>query len=406
MKACILSTVAVLIMMAAMLIMAGCEYDGPTAVYYQPHADPAATPLISALIPDTAKAGVNYITIAGENFAAEAGKNKVYFGNVPVNAISESATALTVRRPNLTGDSITVKVVSEGALVTANRGPYRIDPVLQNYGGFIEDKFLPAVAVDAQENIYVASVDSMFIFKVAPDAPKTVLRKLTQVPVDMKFGPDGRLYLIGSGGSSGHRNIFVCNIQTGEIHQWISLPAGKLVKFGEFDANGYLFMGGANRTDIWVVAPDSTFLATNTYTTNEVIAMKIYNNDLYVVAKSGTGANTLTDIYRHAIGANGTLGAAEHLLNWITSPYGSRTIRSIAFSSAGIMYIATESADPLISYDPATGELDILYKDLLPAYARDIQWGTGNYLYMTTGKTDVQDWIVYRVDMGITGGSN
>ncbi len=217
--------------------------------------------MITALIPDTAKAGVNYITIAGENFSTKAGKNKVYFGNVPVDAVSESATELTVRRPNLTGDSITVKVDNiDGALVVATRGPYKIDPVIENYGAFIENRFLSAVTVDAAENVYVTSVDSNYIFKVAPGAQKVVLTKATQVPVDIKIGPDGRLYMVGGGsGTGGNRNIFVCNVQTGELHQWISLATGKNVKFGEFDANGYFYVGGGNRIDIWVIAPDSTF---------------------------------------------------------------------------------------------------------------------------------------------------
>jgi hypothetical protein len=404
MKACIFLTGAVFIIITtSMLILAGCEYDGPPRPT-QPAAEP--TPVISALIPDTAKAGVNYITISGENFAAEAGKNKVYFGNVPVDAISESATALTVRRPNLTGDSITVKVESSGALVIASRGPYKIDPVFANYGGFIENRFLSAVTVDADENIYVTSVDSNFIFKVAPGAQKVALAKATQVPTDITIGPDGRLYMVGSGGTAGNRAIFVCNVQTGELHQWISLASGKNVKFGEFDASGYFYVGGGNKIDIWVIAPDSSFRASGLYTTNEVLGLQIFDNYLYVVAKTGSGASAVTEIYKHAIGAEGALGAAEFVLNWTTSPFGSRTIRSFTFSAAGIMYIATDAADPIVSFDPATSEFDYFYKGIIPAYIRDFNWGTGNYLYLTTGKTDVQDWIVYRVDMGTTCGSN
>ena len=132
----------------------------------------------------------------------------------------------------------------------------------------------------------------------------------------------------------------------------------------------------------------------------------IFENYLYVVAKTGTGASAVTEIYKHAIGANGALSAAEFVLNWTASPFGSRTLRGLLFSSAGMMYIATDAEDPILSYDQATGEFDYLYKGILPAYVRDFHWGTGNYLYMTTGKTDVQDWIVYRVDMGTTSGSN
>ncbi len=63
--------------------------------------------------------------------------------------------------------------------------------------------------------------------------------------------------------------------------------------------------------------------------------MKIYDNYLYVVAKTGTGTSAVTEIYKHAIGDNGVLAAAEFVLNWTSSPFGSRTLRGLTFSSAG-----------------------------------------------------------------------
>ncbi len=398
-------TLAILFIAAAMICLPGCEYDVTQSQWYDDH--PAEdSPAITAVQPSAATAGVNLITLVGENFAVAPDSNDIYFDNLLAELVDYSATSITVRRPNLVTDSCTIMVVPRrNALVVAKYAqPYDIDPVIGNYGTFIENKFLSAVTVDADENVYVTSVDSMYIFKVAPGASKVVVTKATQVPVDIKLGPDGRLYMVGgAGGTGGNRDIYVCNLETGVVERWVRLASGKNVKFGEFDANGYFYAGGGNRVDIWVIAPDASFVAANLYAANEVLAMKIFDNYLYVVARTGTGTAAVTEIYKHAIGANGALGAAEFVLNFSDTPFGSRTLRAITFSAAGVMYIATDDVNPILVVDPSTSEVDYFYKGILPAYVRDFNWGTGNYLYLVSGRTDVQDWTVDRVDMGALG---
>ena len=62
---------------------------------------------------------------------------------------------IRVLRPNLASDSTFIKVVSYGALNIAQWGPYQIDPVMERFGGFVENIALSAIAVDNQENVYI-----------------------------------------------------------------------------------------------------------------------------------------------------------------------------------------------------------------------------------------------------------
>jgi WD40 repeat protein len=405
---------AILFIAATMISIPGCEYDIAQSLWWDPSTS-TNIPVITSIQPDQATAGVNLITIIGENFGVT-DANKVYFQNLAVDPIvvsevepiAVSATSITVRRPNLASDSCIVMVSRQkNAEVVAKSQPYKIDQVIENYGSFVEkDKFLSAVAVDADENIYVSSVDSMFLYKVVPGQGKIALTKAAQVPVDMTFGPDGRLYMVGGGsGTGGNRYIYVCNVQTGEVHQWVNLGSGKNVKFGDFDDNGYFYAGGGNRVDLWIITPDSAFSASGLYATNEILGLKYYANYLYVVAKTGTGASAVTEIYKHSVGANGTLGTAELVLNFTATPFGSRTFRGLTFSNDGTMFIATDDEDPLLVLDSDTNQLDYFYKDIIPNHVRDMNWGTGNYLYITSGQTTApaQDWTVDRIDMGAPG---
>jgi hypothetical protein len=396
----------ILFIAASMLSMPGCEYDVMQSQWYEPPKE-TNIPVITSIDPDTGKAGVNIITIIGENFVELPDTNDVYFDIQPVDILDVSSTAITVRRPNIVADSCIIKVVPrKKALVVAKSKPYRIDPVLEKYGTFIENRFLSAVTVDGEENVYVTSIDSMYIFKVVPGAGKVVLTKAKQVPVDIKVTPDNsRLYMVGGGGGTGgNRNIYYCDIQTGFVDTLVQLASGKNVKFGEFADNGYFYVGGGNRIDIFAIAPDLTATATNTYTSNEVVTMKIYNNYLYVVSRTGSGTAAVFEFFKHAIRDNGALGAAEFILNWNSTPFGDRTIRAITFSAEGVLYVATDAENPIVFLDPDTNEWDYFYKDIVPSYIRDFNWGTGNYLYMVRGNTDEeQEWTTYRIDMGSAG---
>jgi hypothetical protein len=130
---------------------------------------------------------------------------------------------------------------------------------------------------------------------------------------------------------------------------------------------------------------------------DSMMAMKIYQDYLYIAIASANGRI----VVRHSIGAGGNLGSSEVVVN--LSQFTSQMIRDFAIASDGTFFIATDGDNPLITYNPGTGKFDYFYKNILPPYAKKINWGTGNYLYMISGNTTpAQNWTIYRVDMGIT----
>jgi hypothetical protein len=275
--------------------------------------------------------------------------------------------------------------------------------VIEKYGAFVENRFLAAVAVDANENIYVSSIDSNSIFVANASGKTLLIKKIALCPADIAVDPSGNLVMTGSSGTNGNRTVQYCNTQTGVTDTLIRLA--KAVKFCDFDANGYLYAVGS-KSDIYVIAPDSTVTTAGLHASDDVLAMCIGGGYLYAVTKVGTGTAAVTNIVKHAIGANGTLSAAEPVLDWNaqTTEFDTLVIHAISVSTDGKLFIGVDSPNPLLVYDPTNGIIDYFYKDIVPGYIRSMCQGNGEYLYEVHGHpTYATDWTVYRVDMGSPG---
>ncbi|RJP63363.1 MAG: hypothetical protein C4539_16305 [Ignavibacteriales bacterium] len=377
----------------------GCEYDVSGSMWEKPFTAPP-TPTISQVTPAQAVAGVNTITITGTNFGDPAKDSlTVYFDAVTADVISGTATSITVRRPNLVSDTCTIKVVGSSALVVAKYSPYKIESVVEQYGSFLEGLQLSVLAVDSAENLYVTEFVSKSIVKVTPDGARSVVGTINRTATEARIGPNNKLYLLGN-----NRAIDQVDLTTGQISRWTQLPSGKVVKFGDFDETKHLYAAGT-KTDIVVVNPDLTTKATQGfYANDEVLAVRVYNNYLYVASKLAATENT-PQIWKHKLDANGTLGAQELVVDSTTiSKYTSAAIKGITFSASGTMYISVDDENPILIFDQSKGTMDILYKEIIPSYCKYFYWGTGNYLYLITGDTTLgAEWTVYKINIGSSG---
>ena len=398
MKAYQLIIVATLFITALIVGMIGCEYDVAEPQWEQDFVNPP-TPKITQLEPDkVAPAGFNTIKILGENFAEAREDNQVYFGNVTAEVVNASDSSLTVRRPNLVSDSAVVKVVSYKALVVAKYSPYKIDPVMDRYGSFVENLQLRAIAVDKAENLYVIQLTPSTVFKVTPDGEKTIIGESPRAVTDAKIGPGGKLVLLMN-----YRRIYQMNLETGEATEWVDAGSGKNVSFGDFDSNGNFYVGG-RRSDLIVVAPNLSKKSIGVYSRDEIFCVRVYNDYVYLLVDlaSSDEQNPKKAIWRHQIlDADGNLGTRELVLNWAnTGEYAASVPQTLTFSDDGLMYIGTNYTHPIMIFDPQNGRQDILYKGILPSYAVKLEWGTENYLYMLLGGTE---WNIVRINMGKAG---
>lgn len=384
-----------ILLMLAVKFITGCKYDVAEPMWDKEFQG-APIPKIISVNPPQASAGVNTISIEGENL--DVNGTTVYFDNLIADIISSSQSKIVVRRPNLVSQSCYIKVVPNQALVVAKYGPYKIDKVVERYGSFLENLQLSVLAVDKSENLYVVETSSRNIVKVTPDGGKSVIGTVTRTSTDARVGPNAKLYLLGN-----NRSIDMVDLTTGVTKEWIRLPSGRVVKFGDFDANGYFYTGGT-RSDLVIIAPDLSLSYAGLYSSDEILAVRVFNNYVYVVSRKA-GTQDVAKIWRHPIISPGILGTRELFLDLSSfSEFASRTIKSITFSLEGKMFIATDSVNPILIYDSSLNQIDYFYKGILPPYCKYFYWGNENYLYMIIGDAAAgQEWTVYRVDMGSKG---
>jgi hypothetical protein len=399
----------------SLVVLIGCKYDVAQPQYDKPAAASTTVTITSIEPAQEALPGVNTITIHGGDFTGaidtSIAYNGVTFNNVRAEIIECTSTFIKLRRPNLTGDSITVNVATTKALLEAKFGLYKIDPVKAQYGSFVANVPLSTITVDNAGNLYVVETTTRYIWKVTPGGQKTQVGgatfALTRAPSDVKIGPDGKLYYLNSVFPNTKEIRMVdLNLPTGVDSLWCTLNPVKNVICGDFDANGYFYTGG-RRSGIVVIRPDRSQRADGYYATDTISNVRVFNGYVYIADR--------TAIWRHSISDTSKVGAPEQVLDLTQGIFASRLIKTFSFSGDGSkMYIGTDSPDPiLIATDamtiPITSDrVDILYKGILPSYCKQFCFGNmppnNSKLYMISGNTTpAVNWTVYQVDVGTTG---
>lgn len=298
--------------------------------------------------------------------------------------------------------------------VVAKKNFGKIDLVMERVGGFRDNITLAAVAVDSMENLFVVSgVTPIAIWRVTPTGDKTVLTTSglsLRPPTDARLR-NGVLYLMGS-----NREIQQVILTTGVISRWTQLPSGKVVKFGDFDLNGYFYTGGVTGSDLCIIPPNppttlslSQIGVAGSYAAEEILAVRVFGGYVYVASRS-TVTNPAT-IWRHAISTGGQLGAREMVLDLgAHSDLSSFLVKGIALSTSGLMYVTTDASDPILVFNPTNNSLDTFYKSIVPPYGKHSVWGRDTYLYMVSGDVANTDptlrWNIARVNMGTSGVSS
>ncbi|MBN2105621.1 IPT/TIG domain-containing protein [bacterium] len=399
------STIKILITLTAvLLVMAGCEYDGPTAAYDQPQPN-YSNASITGMDPETAGAGVNDIKILGENFSDSLEANQVYFDNVQVDIIEATPTALKVRRPKSYGDSLTVNVVTYGSLIVATWEAYRVDQVVSTYGNFVENKQLEALTVDQDETVYVMQRSPASVHKITSDGKRTVIGQAAIIPSHVVMAPNGKLTYFKD------KRIRQMDVSSGVSDTL--LQVSKNAAFGDYDKYGNLYTGGGRSSDLMVVQPDLTFNVTGIYEDDDILYIRVYDNHVYLLVKIDSPDENTPElgIFKHEIqDANGTLGERETVFDWAsTGDYAESEPLAFTFSAYGKLFIGSDNLDPILMIDLDNETQDIVYKGILTGIIGGMEWGTGDFLYYIKDEYEDDDgnsdeiFNLMRVDLGESG---
>jgi hypothetical protein len=397
--------VVLLFILVLTVIIVGCKYDVAEPLWDKPASQGTPSPVITGIVPpDSARPGVNTITIQGRNFNDSLNGNLVYIEGIAGNIISSTSSAITITRPNLSSNASTaISVVSNGAFLVAKYSPYKFSPVLQKYGSFLDNVSLSTLAVDSADNLYVMETANFKVHRVTPSGVKTVAGTTPWNPIDMKVGPGGNVYF-----TTGSREIAMLDVKTGvTTTRWRWLSQGRLAKSLDFSNNGYVYFGGS--TDLFILSL-STQASSSGITTpiisglypaannNTILALHVYNGFVYIAVKT----DLTQAIYKHAINADGTLGPQITVLDWGATKFSSYSLKDFALAAdLTTLYIQTNDAAENLFVVTSQG-IASFYKGILPPYGVFSSWcRNSTYLYMICGNTSAgSEWNVYRVDMG------
>ncbi len=378
------NTVYIITFTALIVIFCGCGEKGPENLWTdRPAGSPE--PKILNIVPEgKAEAGVLDIVIQGENFAPSADENFVYFQDMLVDVLSASSEQITALRPKVFGDSINVKVVVQKSAEIAKYDNYIIDQVTGPFGLFLPSENLQTIEADKDGNIYVYDKSSRTVQKITPDGEKTTYGSVSGFSdaTDMRFGPDGSLYIQRSKNS---RNYY---LPIGGGDSQSGPKFNDAVSYFDFDQNGNMFAGG-NKKSLNLVRTDGSSATVADYTDYEVRCVRVYQNHVYLLAQNVTDDTTaISGVYRNAIlSANGEVGPSELVLDWATTgEYANSEFLDMTFSVDGDMYIATDKSNPILMVSSG-GVMRPLYKDILTSPAEEIVW-SGTILYQRLGDTE------------------
>ncbi|MDZ7374343.1 MAG: IPT/TIG domain-containing protein [candidate division KSB1 bacterium] len=351
------------------LWLVGCENKYPESIY-DPNFQGAPAPRITSVLPqDSALAGIGEIVIRGENFSPEPSKNFVFFGKVQAQVIRATPTELTVKTPNVIGDSIQVKVAVHGALLFSNAVRYRLVQAIWDWGGFLAADDPWAITCDAAENLYV-SLTTRVVDKVAPDGRRQSYGTLPFIKATgMKMGPEGYLYV-----ARGTKTIYRIPPGGGAAVKWIDAPD----RINDFDfAPSKSMYAGGDGNSLYLIRQDGSASEAASYRKVNIRTVRVFQGYVYVGGQDSLGQSF---VWRNQILDGDQLGPKEVYFEWNAQVDPSSRVYAITFAQDGDMYVGTDNPYGIIVVHPDR-TFAPLYEGLIKSYVYSLAWGKGVYLY-------------------------
>ncbi len=358
------------------VLFIGCD-SGTAPSIYDPDRASLPDPVIENVLPEgKALAGVDAITITGNNFSSQRDDNLVYFGTDRADVLEASATQLRVFAPNSPQPELQLRMSVIGAENFSNSISYGLDAPFIEFGDVKDFENIYGIATDQSGNLYTSLAAfnlAVGIIRITPEGERSEFISSSFPWTDIEFGADNSLYAVRS-----VRALF--RYQEGgtnfEVFAIIPNTTTQLNTIA-IDPSNRIWVAG-NNTDIYSIDLDRSI---KTYAFEaDVRDIAFFEGFLYV---SGTQGQ-MNGIWRFAIDSNGDLGTVEEVFDFTSS---GLIPHAIAFSVSGHLYVGIDNADPVFLIDP-DGMGTVLYPDVMTQPVREFTWGPEGYLYAATTSSD------------------
>ena len=383
------------------LLVFSCEDPNYPENIWDENDQGNASPSISSVEPEAAFAGIDTLTINGQNFSENTSENLVYFNNMLGEVINATSTSLRVITPNLVSDSVQIRVAVQGAFLFADHSSlYTLTAAVLDYGPFDQFTDIFSLDLDRDENLIVSmdGTPNAEFWIVDTNQDSAVWSGALAKGSGMKLGPTGSVYFV-------NYQRFLYKDEQGtpkensEIFKRLNGNATDL----DFDSYGNLFVGGAGSTvDVVDINDDGGLTSGVTEAKNldtlDILSLKVLNNYLYVLTTTVTSDQA---IYKMQIlDDSGSLGDLELVFDW--SAYTNKLSSALCFtlSESGDLFVGSDSDDQPLTYIQ-NGNASGFYSSILTAPISYMAWGNSNYLYLIN-KTEETN-RVQRVDTRMSG---
>ena len=383
------------------LLVLSCEDPNYPENIWDENDQGNASPSISSVEPEAAFAGIDTLTISGQNFSENTSENLVYFNNMLGEVINATSTSLRVITPNLVSDSVQIRVAVQGAFLFADHSSlYTLTAAVLDYGPFDQFTDIFSLDLDRDENLIVSmdGTPNAEFWIVDTNQDSAVWSGALAKGSGMKLGPTGSVYFV-------NYQRFLYKDEQGtpkensEIFKRLNGNATDL----DFDSYGNLFVGGAGSTvDVVDINDDGGLTSGVTEAKNldtlDILSLKVFNDYLYVLTTTVTSDQA---IYKMQIlDDSGSLGDLELVFDW--SAYTNKLSSALCFtlSESGDLFVGSDSEDQPLTYIQ-NGNASGFYSLILTAPISYMAWGNSNYLYLIN-KTEETN-RVQRVDTRMSG---
>lgn len=337
------------------IAVSGCNEEPPASLYNEDWKSTGQPVISSISLPAAAYGGADIITITGSNFSPVLDDNLVFFDAAEGLVLSASPTELRVRTPDMTKDTVILRIAVRGSSLFSEPRQYRLMAPVTFYGGFgLSDAVASVTAAKSGTLFYTAT--AKILGRVLPDSAKVQIATMQiSVATDLKVGADGFVYC--TGGLGAQRYIFRFS-SDGVGGTWLRLPSSTTSL--DQAQNGYLYAGGLRTAIYRVNTSGSTFKAVGQVPDVDIQSLRFFGGYLYFSGKyTGTdsipvGSDKIRNgdqgIWRVQVVSDDTVSEKELYFHW--KGFSSKVAYTLAFAADGDLFVGTDDAMALAVIHP------------------------------------------------------
>ena len=357
-----------------LFLIYGCEMGDAFNLYEDYELEIAPQPVIHEVDPpDSYLAGVDKITIMGENFHPDTEMNRVFFNDNEGMVLSGNEEMLEVRPADEVGDSVMIRVEVRDSDKFSEKYAYQLESAYDRLEGLrgVDQPF--GLTVDPEGNVYFSNATpegNQGIVKLNPETGEreVIVDQTNWRYIALAYGPDDKVYMSRAGDLS---LIYRDDGNSGEQVFYFG-ERGRQFNDLTFDSQGYLWAAGLNEggdfDDLLRVDEEGN---EELFRFNADVGALAYR-DGYLYAGGRMAGES--GIWRFDLSSNHMAGQRELYFDFGTQTGEDPLITALNFTSEGKLFVGTDGSMPVVLIDEQATDWQEFYPGIVHGETYAMAW--------------------------------